>query len=115
MNSRNVARVLSLSSSTELRTKVSGIQRKASAGVRSRGSPQSAIRNPQSKIKWPQQVVPVAQAPTNSGTKTAPFSALSRCGSVDSQRLTKKREPPAVPGGARVCDRSNGQIHHQKP
>src|SRR6266404_6324594 len=45
----------------------------------------------------PQQVVPIAQAPTNSGTKTAPFLALSRCGSVDSQRLTQKREPPAVP------------------
>src|SRR5712692_6136589 len=54
---------------------------------------------PWSKIRPPktQQVVPVAQAPTNSGTKTAPFLALSRCGFVDSQRLTQKREPPAVP------------------
>src|SRR5437867_308280 len=62
-----------------------------------------------------QHVVPVAQAATNSGTKTAPFLAFPRGGSVDYQGFTKKWEPPAVPGGARVCDRSNGQIINQQP
>src|SRR5580765_928934 len=30
-------------------------------------------------------------------TVSAPFFAFSRCSFIDSQRLTKKREPPAVP------------------
>ena len=73
------------------------------------------MHSPKMRSPKPQQVVPVGQAPTNSGTKTAPFFAFSRCSFVGYQRLRPKREPPAVPDGARVCDRSSRRIHHQQP
>src|SRR5258707_701419 len=46
----------------------------------------------------PQPVVVAEESTTILGTKTAPFLAFSKCGSVDPQRLKKKREPPEVPG-----------------
>ena len=54
-------------------------------------NPQSAIRTPQ--LTMPQPVVVAAQSPTNLGTKTAPLFAISFCGSLDSQPLTKNPEP----------------------
>src|SRR6266567_8992254 len=51
----------------------------------------------------PQSVVAVTQAATNSGTKTAPFLAFSRCGSVDYQGFRgngNRQRFPAARGSA---------------